>query len=312
MIHHRTYCRSKTLHTVFRISLIFVLTFTLGKSAFPQVGTISNEQRIALTRDWKGARFPDGRPKVPDSVIEALKDVDAEEAAQTLSIHGFDPPFVDKWKEINPGDRMVGRVFTAVFMPSRPDVNAAINAWGKAEGRSEDQNVWPIEMLSPGDVLVVDLFGKVREGTYAGDKLSTAIFARSGNGLVVNGAVRSASGISEVHGMHVFVRDFDPSALNDVVLMSVNVPIRVGNVMVLPGDVAVSDVEGISFIPPQFAQEIIDNADITHRIDEWGHQMLRDGRYTSGQIDGEWNRQMIREFNNWMQGKGQKFRMKEQ
>jgi 4-hydroxy-4-methyl-2-oxoglutarate aldolase len=280
-------------------------------SAFPQLSVISTEQRIALTREWKGDRFPDGRPKVPDSTLRGLKDVDAEEACQTLSLHGFMTQFEGGWREVNPGDRMVGRVFTAVFMPFRPDVNAAINDQGRAEGRTGAQNVWPIEMLSPGDVLVVDLFGKIKEGTYAGNKLSTAIFARTHNGLIVNGAVRSASGISEIQGMHVFVRDFDPSALNDVTLISVNVPIRVGQATVLPGDVAVSDIEGITFIPPQFAQEVVDNAQLTHLFDEWGHQMLRKGRYSAGQIDGQWSQQMIRELNRWLEVKGVKYRLPE-
>jgi regulator of RNase E activity RraA len=160
-------------------------------------------------------------------------------------------------------------------------------------------------------VLVVDLFGKIKDGTYAGDKLSTAIFAKSHNGIVVNGAVRSVSGIAEIPGMHVFVRDFDPSALQDTMLMGVNVPIRIGKVTVLPGDLAVSDPEGITFIPPQLAQQVIDSANFTHQIDACGHQMLREGRYTSGQVDGAWTREMIREFNKWQENHGQKMRMPE-
>src|ERR1019366_6765128 len=208
--------------------------------------------------------------------------------------------------------RMVGRVFTAVFMPLRPDVNAEINDKGKEEGRIGSQNSWPIDMLSPGDVLVVDLFGKIKDGTYAGDNLSTSIFTRSHNGLVVDGTVRDETGISQTTGMHVFVRGVDPSSLKDVTLMGINVPIRIGQVMVMPGDVAVSDPEGITFIPPQLAQEIIDKAQMTHRVDEWGHMMLREGKYTPGQIDGEWTKPMIREFNQWLEQKGSKLRMPEQ
>jgi regulator of RNase E activity RraA len=191
-------------------------------------------------------------------------------------------------------------------------VNNVINDQGKAEGHIGAQNAWPIDMLSPGDVLVVDLFGKIKDGTYAGDKLSTAIFAKSHDGLVVNGAVRSASRIAEIQGMHVFVRDFDPSTLRDTMLMGINVPIRIGKVTVLPGDLAVSDAEGITFIPPQFAQEVIDNAKFTHQIDAWGHQMLREGRYTSGQVDGAWTRQMIQEFDKWQEQNGHKMRMAEE
>ena len=295
-----------------RITFAITVTFLITNLAFAQLGMFSKEQRVALTREWKGERFADGRPKVPDSVLEGLKDVDAEEAWDVLQSHGYKFQFEGRWHEINHGDRMVGRVFTAVFMPQRPDVDAVINAKGKEEGRIGSQNSWPIDMLSPGDVLVVDLFGKIKDGTYAGDNLSTSIFTRSRNGLVVDGAVRDETGIAQIAGMHVFVRGVDPSALKDTTLMGINVPIRIGQVMVMPGDVAVSDPEGITFIPPQLAQEIIDKAQMTHRVDEWGHMMLREGKYTPGQIDGEWTKPMIREFNQWLEQKGSKLRMPEQ
>jgi 4-hydroxy-4-methyl-2-oxoglutarate aldolase len=295
-----------------RITFAATVIFLFTNPASAQLGMFSKEQRLALTREWKGERFPDGRPKVPDSVLEGLKDVDAEETWGVLQSHGYKFQFEGGWHEINHGDRMVGRVFTAVFMPARPDVNAAINDHGKEEGRVGAQNSWPIDMLSPGDVLVVDLFGKIKDGTYAGDNLSTSIFAKSHNGLVVDGSVRDETGISEITGMHVFVRGVDPSALRDVTLMGINVPIRIGQVMVMPGDVAVSDPEGITFIPPQLAQEVIDKAQMTHRVDEWGHMMLREGKYTPGQIDRKWTKPMIEEFNRWLQQKGLKLHMPEE
>ncbi|MFZ0963700.1 MAG: RraA family protein [Terriglobia bacterium] len=300
------------MKALLRIACAVVLILSASVAAFPQLGMFSTEQRIALTREWQGERFPDGRPKAPDSVLQGLQDVDAEEAWGVLQSHGYKSQFEGGWREINPGGRMVGRVFTAVLMPQRPDVNAVINDKGKEEGRIGSQNSWPIDMLSPGDVLVVDLFGKIKDGTYAGDNLSTAIFAKSHNGLVVDGAVRDVTGISEIKGMHVYVRDFDPSALRDTTLMGINVPIRIGHVMVLPGDVAVSDPEGITFIPPQLAQEVIDKAQMTHAVDAWGHQMLREGKYTPGEIDQKWTKPMIQEFNEWLEQKGLKMRMPEE
>ena len=300
------------MKAILRIALAAVMVLFLGGTALAQLGMFSNEQRRDLTREWKGDRFPDGRPKVPDSVLQGLSDVDAEEAWGVLQSHGYKFQFEGGWREVNPGGRMVGRVFTAVFMPQRPDVNSLINDRGKAEGRVGAQNSWPIDMLSPGDVLVVDLFGKIKDGTYAGDNLSTAIFAKSHNGLVVDGSVRDFTGISEIKGMHVYVRDFDPSALRDTTLMGINVPIRIGHVMVLPGDVAVSDPEGITFIPPQLAQEVIDKAQMTHAVDDWGHQMLREGKYTPGEIDRKWTKPMIQEFNKWLDQKGLKLHMPEE
>ncbi|HUI43088.1 MAG TPA: RraA family protein [Terriglobia bacterium] len=288
-----------------------LLMFAVSGEAHAQLGIFSKEQRIDLTRGWTGDRFADGRPKVSEAVLEELKTVDAEEAWGVLVSAGYPNQFEGGWKVINPGERMVGRVVTAVFMPLRPDVNAAINEHGQQEGRVGAQNSWVIDTLQPNDVLVVDLFGKIQDGTFAGDNLGTAIYTKSHNGLVVDGSVRDVTGLSEIKGFQVFVRDFDPSALRNVMLMGMNVPIRIGHATVMPGDVAVSDAEGITFIPPQLAEQVVASAQMTHLVDEWGHQMLREGKYTPGQIDKKWTKPMMEEFNQWLERKGSKLRMKD-
>jgi len=171
------------------------------------------------------------------------------------------------------------------------------------------ENSWVIDILQPGDLLVVDLFGKVRYGTFAGDNLSTAIYAKSHNGLVVNGAVRDVSGIQQIKGFQVYVRGVDPSALEGTMLMGINTPIRIGDVTVMPGDVALGDPEGITFIPAELAEKVADDTELVHLVDEWGHAMLRQGRYTPGQIDRKWSREMVEEFNQWLKQKGSKLRM---
>lgn len=299
----------RILHRWFLVLIVLLMLVT---PAYTQLGIFSKEQRMDLTREWKGDRLPDGRPKVPDSILDMLKSVSAEEAWGVLQSHGYKYQFERGWHVINSGDRLVGRVVTAVFMPMRPDLDAVINDRGKQEGRSGAQNSWPIETLQPGDVLVVDLFGKIKDGTFAGDNLSTSIFAKSGTGLVVDGAVRDETGISQIKGMRVFVRGADPSSLRDVTLVGINVPVRIGQATVLPGDVVLSDSEGLTFIPPQFAQEVAETAQKTHLVDEWGHMMLRQGKYKPGEIDGKWTKQMIQEFNQYSERKGSKVRMKEE
>ncbi|HEY1215607.1 MAG TPA: RraA family protein, partial [Bryobacteraceae bacterium] len=258
-------------------------TVFLTASALPltaQIGMFSKEQRIDITRAWTGERFPDGRPKVPDSVLDRLKDVTAEEAWGTLRGAGYKLQFDGgDWKEVNGGQRLVGRAVTSVFMPLRPDMNAVINDHGRQEGRTgRGQNSWVIDTLTKGDVMVVDLFGKIKDGTIIGDNLGTSIMSKTGTGLVVNGAVRDPSGLSEIKGFHIFARGFDPSAIADVMLMGINVPIRMGEVTVLPGDVVLSDRDGITFIPAQLAAKVADDAELTHYRDDWGHEMLREGK----------------------------------
>jgi 4-hydroxy-4-methyl-2-oxoglutarate aldolase len=280
-----------------------------------QIGLFNNELRAAMTREWKGERFPDGRPKVPDEVLRRLKKCSAEEAWGYLRGRGYPLQFEAGWKTVNvPGvgmeDRLVGRVVTAVFMPLRKDLNDYVNDMAKKENRvARGQNSWVIDQLVKDDVMVVDLFGKIKDGTIIGDNLGTSIMTKTGTGLVVDGAVRDVTGISDIKGFKVFARDFHPSAIADVTLAGINVPIRIGQVTVLPGDVVVSDPDGITFIPAHLAEAVADSSEITQLRDDWGHQMLREQKYTPGQIDTAWTEAMISEFNAWAEKKGSKMRM---
>jgi len=298
------------MRRVSQYAILPALVFCLATSGYAQLGMFSKEQRMDLTRDWKGERFPDGRPRVSDEMLSRMKNVTAEEAWGVLQNAGYINQFEGNWRVINPGERLVGRVVTAVFMPLRPDVNAVISDAGKKEGRSQrgGQNSWVIDILQPNDVLVVDLFGKIKDGTFAGDNLSTSVYTKTGTGLIVDGSVRDVSGISEIKGFRCYVRGFDPSALKDVTLMGINVPIRIGAVTVIPGDVVVSDPEGITFIPSHLAEKVADYSELTQLQDRWGHQMLREGKYTPGQIDSSWTREMVEAFNAWAEKQGAKVR----
>ena len=288
---------------------VLISCIALSAPASAQLDLFSKNQRIEFTPDWHGDRFPDGRPNVPDSVLSRLKDVTADEAWDVLQDAGYRNQFEGGWKMINPGQRLVGRVVTAVFMPRRPDVDSVIPANGKKENRIGDENSWIIDVLKPGDVLVVDLFGKIRNGTIVGDNLSTAIYAKSHNGLIVNGAVRDVTGIQEIPGFQVYTRGVDPSALENVMLTGINVPIRIGDVTVMPGDIAIGDPEGVTFVPPQLAEKLADETEMDHLIDEWGHTMLREGKYTPGQIDAKWTKEMVEQFNAWLEKKGSKLHL---
>jgi regulator of RNase E activity RraA len=296
-----------------KFPLAALLAVFAASTAVAQIGMFNNEMRIALTGEWKGERFPDGRPKVPDSVLERLKETTAEEAWGTMRGAGYRLQFEGGWKTVNvePGKRMVGRAVTCYFLPARPDFNNYINEMGKKEKRvSRGQNSWVIDTLTKGDVMVVDLMGKIKDGTIIGDNLATSIYTKTQNGLVVDGAVRDVSGISAIKGFPVFARDFHPSAIADVTLAGINVPIRLGEVTVFPGDVILSDPEGIVVIPAHLAEKVADDSELTRLRDTWGHQMLREQKYTPGQVDSEWSPEMIEEFNKWAAAKGSKMQMK--
>jgi 4-hydroxy-4-methyl-2-oxoglutarate aldolase len=299
----------KVMLKAFCTTIFFLVSLLMPALAVAQLDLFSKEQRIEFTPEWHGDRFPDGRPNVSDAVLARLKTVTADEAWDVLQDAHYRNQFEGGWKVINPGQRLVGRVVTAVFMPLRPDVDSVIQANGKKENRIGDENSWIIDILQPGDVLVVDLFGQIRYGTIIGDNLATAIYSKSHNGLIVNGAVRDVTGIQEMPGFQVYTRGVDPSALEHVMLTGINVPIRIGDVTVMPGDIAIGDPEGVTFVPPQLAEKLADETEMDHMVDEWGHTMLREGKYTPGQIDAKWTPKMIGEFNLWLEKKGSKLRM---
>lgn len=294
-----------------RLQALSVLVLMWGAVPFAhaQLGLFSKEQRVDFTRAWKGERFPDGRPRISDELLERMKKAKCEIAWGVMKEAGYKSQIEGGWRIINPNDRLVGRVVTAVFMPIRPDMNEVIMENGKKEGRvGAGQNSWVIDMLQPNDVLVVDMFGKIEDGTFAGDNLSTSIYAKTKTGFVVNGGVRDAGGISDIKGIRVYVRDFHPSAIADMMLMGINVPIRIGRVTVMPGDVILSDPEGLTFVPPHMADKVADESEMARLTDEWGHEMLRTGKYGPGEVDAKWSKKMVEEFNRYAESQGSKVR----
>ncbi len=303
---------TQRMHKMILFIIAIVLGSTFAIPAYGQLGMFSKQQLIEFTPDWHGARFDDGRPDVPDSMLDRLKDVTAEQAWEVLQRAGYHNQFEPGWTVINPQkQRLVGRVVTAVFMPYRPDLDSVIRANAKKEGEKVNgENSWIIDRLQPGDVMVVDLFGKIKDGTIIGGNLATSVFTKSHNGIIVNGSIRDTAEIEGMKGFEVFCRGTDPSALRNVTLMGINVPIQMGQATVMPGDIAVSDPEGITFIPPQLAGQVADHAEMDHLVDEWGFMMLREKKYSPGQIDGQWTRQMTEEFNAWAAKQGSKLRRK--
>ena len=281
-----------------RIIILASILLTLYFPTFAQ--TISKEELIFLTSEWKGERFADGRPKIPDDLVNRAKNIGIEEAWTVLRNEGYNNQFERNWKMVHDDVNVVGRVVTARFMPSRPDVEKSIKERGKRDGRIGPANSWPIDMLTKGDVYVADCFGKIAQGTLIGDNLGNSIFAKSGNGVIFDGAARDLQGLKEIKGFNAFVRDFDPSYLEGVVLMGLNTPIRIGNAIVLPGDLVISEREGVLFIPAHLAEKVIASSEFVALRDKFGHAMLKSGRYSPGEIDSQWTDKIKEEFLKWL------------
>jgi len=274
-----------------RAALIFCfvacwISISIPFSAKAQLLTFSKQELIDYTAENPFDRLPDGRPKVPDDLIERARGLSSEEVWAVLQEKGYNNQYADGFQVLHPGKTMAGRVFTVQFMPLRADTEDIAKKKAKDHGIPRLTNQTAIDMLQPGDVLVVDLFGKKVNGTIVGDNLFYYVMkATHSGGLVVDGSIRDLDGLSEID-MPGYFRAADPTPIGNVMLTGINVPVRIGGVTVMPGDLAVGDREGVYFIPPQFVKDVLDRADVIHIHDEWTKKKFDEGKYKSSEIYG--------------------------
>jgi regulator of RNase E activity RraA len=272
-----------------------VLTFGQNVGSTP-------EYIKALTPEWKGERFADGRPKVSDAILERLKNISLEEAWGVLRNKGFQNQFEGDWTIINPDQVMTGRVVTAQYMPLRPDLEKQVKDQGKLENRAQKggTNSWPIDILTSGDVYVADAYGKIADGTLIGDNLGNSIYAKSQRGVIFYGSLRDQEGLTEIKGFNGWIKGSDPSYIQQMMLTSINAPISVGRATVLPGDIVLAKKYGVIFIPAYLVEDLVLTSEVTALRDEFGHQRLREKKYLAGQIDSEWGEEIKKDFLNWV------------
>jgi regulator of RNase E activity RraA len=283
--------------------LVLFLTYFLGCILLHGQTVGSSPEYIkALTSDWKGERFADGRPKVSDAILERLKRISIEEAWGVLRNKGFQNQFEGDWIIIHPEETMTGRVVTAQYMPLRPDLEKQVKEQGKIEKRAQQggTNSWPIDLLTTGDVYVADGFGKVADGTLIGDNLGNSIYAKSQRGVVFYGSVRDQEGLTEIKGFNGWIKGTDPSYIQQMMLTSINTPIRIGRATVLPGDVVLAKKYGVIFIPAYLVEYLVLTSEFTALRDEFGHQRLQEKKYLAGQIDSQWTDEIKKDFLNWL------------
>ncbi len=262
----------------------------------------SPEYVKALTSSWKGDRLPDGRPNVPDLVLDRLQNCTLEQIWGYLGNKGYRNQVEKNWVILKPGETMTGRVVTAQFMPTRPDLDSLVRAQGKAEGRSQKGgiNIWPIDILTKGDIYVADGYGKIKDGTLIGSSLGNAIYGKTGKGVIFYGSVRDMQELKDTKGFNAWVKGHDPSYIKDMTPTSINAPIRIGEVTVLPGDVVFANEYGTVFIPAHLVEGLVSASEMTALRDEFERVLLQQGKYPSGEIHGDWSDKIKGEFRTWV------------
>lgn len=291
---------SKIKHLMLGATLMLTVGITSAQRVTP-----GPEDIVTMTHQWTGERFADGRPNVPDDLLTRLKAISIEEAWGVLRNKGYHNQFEGDWTVLNPEEVMTGRAVTAQYMPLRPDLDSAFRAAGLSDGRNAagGTNSWPIDVLQEGDIYVADGYGKTVDGTLIGDILANAIYTNSKRGVIFNGSVRDLQGISEVAGFNGWIKGYDPSYIQQMMLSAINTPIRIGRASVLPGDAVLANKYGTIFIPAHLLHEVVLNGEFIMLRDSFGKQRIHEKKYAAGDIDSRWTDAIKADFLQWLNSK---------
>jgi regulator of RNase E activity RraA len=291
---------------LFVVFACFALTICRAGAQVKQ----TKDQILFYTSQWKGERFPDGRPKLPDSLLERAKAMTIEDVWDYLRTHNYRAQFDPDWQALHPEKAVVGRALTAQYMPTRPDMQDAIRAEGKAEGRvAPGTNSWPIAELQEGDVYVADGWGKIEYGTLIGSNLGNGIAGHTHAGFVFNSGIRDQEELREIPNFNGMYKGYDPTAWADMELTGINVPVRIGKAVVLPGDLVIGKPnEGLLIVPAILAEDAISSAEFTSLTDDYNFELNRAGK-NGGQFEGGWNADKYDAFGHWVDQHPEKLKM---
>jgi regulator of RNase E activity RraA len=269
---------------------------------------MTREQMMFYTSDWKGDRFPDGRPRVPDDLLKRVLDVSIEDVWDELREHGYKNQYEGNWRALHIDKPFAGRALTAQYMPLRPDMAKAIAAEGKAEGRVSGTNSWPINELQIGDVYVADGFGKIIEGTLIGSNLGNGIAAHTHTGFVFDAGIRDEEENREIPNFNGLYRGYDPSAWAQMELTAINAPVRIGRAVVLPGDLVLAKGDAVLFIPAILAETVVSAAEFTNLKDSFNFELNQQGK-NGAEFEGGWTPAKYAAFKKWVDGHPDKLKM---
>ncbi|MBL8220680.1 MAG: dimethylmenaquinone methyltransferase [Bryobacterales bacterium] len=201
-------------------------------------------------------RFDDGRPKVPEAVLERVKKITVDQAWEVLRAKGYVNQFAGGFLTTQEGKKLVGRALTAQYLPLRPDLEEVLAKKAQAAGMTTRQTQKVTDVLQAWDVPVVDLMNARPGHNFGGDNLHAAIWGHTRTGAVVEGTIRDLEGIVEIPSQ-VYYRKSHPAAVGNVSVIGLNIPVRIGPAIVMPGDVVLGDRSGVIFIPPHMVEEVL-------------------------------------------------------
>ena len=135
-----------------------------------------------------------------------------------------------------------------------------------------------IDSLLPGEVAVVGTGESTRNAPW-GELLSTAATARGSRGAVVDGLVRDVDKIEAIP-FPVFAAGLKPvDSQGRGIVTDYNLPVECGGVLVSPGDLVVTDADGVIVVPETAIEDTIRRALERVNLENRTRDELRQGAY---------------------------------
>ncbi|MDA2928824.1 hypothetical protein MYX84_02575 [Acidobacteria bacterium AH-259-O06] len=247
------------------------IRFTIALFALALTGQAQTSNLKISTPEFEIPEYIMERLSAADKLLfEKLSRVSLESVWAQMRAEGFDQNFISQLTPLHTNRRMIGRARTIRYLPNRPDLRQVIYS------KQKQLNYVSAEETEPGDVLVFDAGGETRAAV-SGDVTTTRFLYRGGTGLVIDGAMRD---VPELEGMHiqVYMRRGQAAAVSPI-MMSVDyqVPVRIGSVTVLPGDILLGDRHGILVIPASIVDKVVDKALKKDELENFQRKLLLEG-----------------------------------
>jgi len=282
------------------VSLSFATPSWAQATATAQAPATAREQKFS--RDTYSPLMEILQPKrtrVTDEQLQKLKAVPIEAVWGAVQRQKYLFCFVNGMQMTQPQTKLVGRALTMRYLPVRPDVQEAVETLAKGGDWDVGFNMRASDDIKPGDVLVVELAGAVDRATFMGDVTGLAIKTAGAAGVVIDGGLRDLNEFLPMKDFPVYYRGAHASAMADQVGVEWNVPVRIANVTVLPGDVVIGDNSGLLFFPPQLADDAIKGAEETVYTETFKREMIKTGKYRTSEIYPRLSPAMEKLFEEW-------------
>ena len=253
------------------------IALSLLGCVFVTVGALAQTATLTLAPvERQMPAYIQERLNAQDRILfDKLMRVGLESAWSLVTAEGYPQNFINELSPLKANTRMVGRARTMRYLPNRKDVRDKLYAAGP------QLNYKSAEEAQTGDVLVFDAGGETRAGV-SGGVTTIRFLVRGGAGLVIDGAMRDVPEL-EAMPIQTYMRRGHASSVAPL-MMSVDyqVPVRIGRVTVVPGDILVGESTGILVIPAAIAEKIVDKALAHDEQEEFQRDLLLKGESIVG------------------------------